>query len=166
MKKTLLLFIAVLSFTACNAQQKTEFTSEALNNVMLTKDNTQITFQDILNKYEGKTIFIDVWASWCPDCIKGMPKVKELQKENPELIFLFISMDKNYESWVKGIEKYNVQGEHYLTTDGMKGVFGKSIDLDWIPRYMIISKEGKIAMYKAIEADDDLIKDTFSQLQN
>ena len=53
------------------------------------------------------------------------------------LTYLFISMDKNYESWKKGIEKYEFKGEHYLTHDGMKGVFGKSINLDWIPRYMI-----------------------------
>ena len=83
-----------------------------------------------------------------------MPKVKELQEKNPEVTFLFISMDKSYESWLKGIEKYEVRGEHYLTADGMKGVFGKSIDLDWIPRYMVVNKKGKIALYKVIEADD------------
>ena len=76
---------------------------------------------------------------------------KELQEKNPEVTFLFISMDKSYESWLKGIEKYEVRGEHYLTADGMKGVFGKSIDLDWIPRYMVVNKKGKIALFKVIE---------------
>ena len=33
-------------------------------------------------------------------------KQKELQEKNPEVTFLFISMDKSYESWLKGIEKY------------------------------------------------------------
>lgn len=166
MKKLILLFTLSLAFTSCNAQNKTEFSKQALENVMTTIENEPITFEEILNQYKGKTIFIDVWASWCSDCIKGMPKVKVLQEENQDLVYLFISMDKNYEAWLKGIEKYEVKGEHYLTSDGMKGVFGKSIDLDWIPRYMIVDKEGEIAMYKAIEADDDLIKDTLSILQN
>lgn len=166
MKKIFALLVVCLVLTSCEAQTKTEFTKEALENVMTTIENKPITFEEILNKYKGQTIFIDVWASWCSDCIKGMPKVKVLQEENQDLVYLFISMDKNYEAWVKGIEKYGVKGEHYLTSDGMKGVFGKSIDLDWIPRYMIVDKEGKIAMYKAIEADDDLIKDTLSTLQN
>jgi hypothetical protein len=86
-----------------------------------------------------------------------MPKVKALQKENPDLVYLFLSMDKSYEKWKIGIDKYNVKGEHYLVTDGMKGVFGKSIDLDWIPIYMVVDKTGKIALYKAIEADDETL---------
>lgn len=166
MRKIFSVLAICLLFTSCQAQNKNEFSEEALKNVMVSVENTPITFEEILNKYKGKTIFIDVWASWCSDCIKGMPKVKVLQEENQDLVYLFISMDKNYEAWLKGIEKYNVIGEHYLTSDGMKGVFGKSIDLDWIPRYMIVDKEGRIAMYKAIEADDDLIKDTLSILNN
>lgn len=166
MKKIFPLLVVFFTIVSCEAQPKKEFTKEALENVMVTNENAPITFQEILNKYKGQTIFIDVWASWCSDCVKGMPKVKVLQEEHQDIVYLFISMDKNYEAWIKGIEKYEVKGEHYLTSDGMKGVFGKSIDLDWIPRYMIVDKEGKIAMYKAIEADDDLIKDTLSTLQN
>ena len=66
---------------------------------------------------------------------------------------------------LKGIEKYNVKGEHYMVNDGMKGVFGKSIALDWIPRYMIVDKTGKIVLFKVIEADDTKIEITLEQLK-
>lgn len=62
-------------------------------------------------------------------------------------------------------KKYDVQGEHYLTSDGMKGVFGKSINLDWIPRYMIVDKTGKIALFKVIEADDPKLLETLEKLK-
>ena len=130
---------------------------------MISTKNETITFKEILDQYKGKTVLIDVWASWCPDCVKGMPKVKTLQKDFPNVTYLFISMDKNYEAWLKGIEKYDVKGEHFLTTDGMKGVFGSSINLDWIPRYMIVDKEGKIALFKAIEADDEKLIATLKE---
>jgi len=45
----------------------------------------------------------------------------------------------------------------------MKGVFGSSINLDWIPRYMIVDKEGKIALFKAIEADDEKLIATLKE---
>ena len=48
--------------------------------------------------------------------------------------------------------------------DGMKGTFGKSIDLDWIPRYMVINKNGSIAIYRAIETDFDKINTTLKTL--
>ena len=165
MKKIFVLATMLISTLGCAQKEETSFKKEGLENIMVTTENKPITFAEILKKYEGTTIVIDVWASWCPDCIKGMPKVKELQEKNPEVTFLFISMDKSYESWLKGIEKYEVRGEHYLTADGMKGVFGKSVDLDWIPRYMVVDKKGKIALYKVIEADDEKLIKTLESLK-
>jgi thiol-disulfide isomerase/thioredoxin len=165
MKKIFVLATMLISTLGCAQKEETSFKKEGLENIMVTTENKPITFAEILKKYEGKTIVIDVWASWCSDCVKGMPKVKELQEKNPEVTFLFISMDKSYESWLKGIEKYEVRGEHYLTTDGMKGFFGKSIDLDWIPRYMVVDKKGKIALYKVIEADDEKLIKTLESLK-
>lgn len=165
MKKIISLLVIVFGFASCSQAQPSEFKEEALSNRMKTVENTDITFQEILKKYEGKTIVIDVWASWCSDCIKGMPKVKNLQENYPDATYLFLSVDKNYDSWIQGNEKYDVQGEHYLITDGMKGVFGKSISLDWIPRYMVVDKTGKIALFKVIEADDEKLIETLETLK-
>lgn len=166
MKKIVTLLAIALSISSCSDAQDTEFKKEALENVMTTTENTSITFKEILEKYKGQTVVIDVWASWCSDCIKGMPKVKALQEQFPEATYLFISMDKNYEAWINGIAKHEVKGEHYLTSDGMKGVFGKSIKLDWIPRYMVIDKDGKIALFKVTEADDNKLTETLKALEN
>jgi thiol-disulfide isomerase/thioredoxin len=165
MKKIFSILAIALSTFSCSQAQQTEFKAEALSNTMKTLENTDVTFQEILKKYEGKTIVIDVWASWCPDCIKGMPKVKTLQENYPDVTYLFLSVDKKHDAWIKGIEKYDVQGEHYLIADGMKGVFGKSINLDWIPRYMIVDKTGKIALFKVIEADDNKLIETLEKLK-
>jgi thiol-disulfide isomerase/thioredoxin len=165
MKKILSLLTLALSLVACAQPNETEFKKEALENVMLTTSNDKIVFQEILKKYEGQTIVVDVWASWCSDCIKGMPKVKVLQEKYPDATYLFISMDKTHEAWLAGIQKYEVKGEHYMATDGMKGIFGKSINLDWIPRYMVVDKEGKIALYKVIEADDEKLIKTLESLK-
>ena len=163
-QKIFVLATMLISTLSCAQKEDTAFKKEGLENVMVNKENEAITFAEILKKYEGKTIVIDVWASWCSDCIKGMPKVKALQEKYPDATYLFISMDKTYEAWLKGIEKYEVKGEHYLTSDGMKGVFGKSINLDWIPRYMVVDKTGKIALYKVIEADDEKLIKTLESL--
>ena len=166
MKKLLLLPILLLAFIATSHAQETTFETAGLENKMIALDGKEIAFKDILQKYKGKTIVIDIWASWCPDCIKGMPKVKELQEEfQKNTVYLFLSMDKNADAWKKGIEKYEVKGEHYLVTDGMKGIFGKSIKLDWIPRYMIVDKKGKIVLYKAIVADDEKLITTLKNLK-
>ena len=86
----LLLFITV---TSCStAQDKTQFSEKALADVMLDSKGEEITFHEIINQYKGKKVVIDIWASWCSDCIEGMPKVKELQAEYKDAVYLFLSL--------------------------------------------------------------------------
>lgn len=165
--KKIVFILAVLVTTVVSAQ-KSEFSANALAEEMTTLDGGSITLASILEKYKGKTVVVDVWASWCSDCVKGMPKVKELQKEykGKPVVFLFLSLDKSYDSWKKGIEKYEVTGEHYFVQKGWKeSAFCADIKLDWIPRYMIVDKTGAISYFKAIEANDDKFIKHLKQLK-
>jgi thiol-disulfide isomerase/thioredoxin len=164
MKKIALLIIA-FSIFSCSQAQKTEFSKEALSETLLATNGKQVKFQDILKKQKGKITVIEVWASWCGDCVKAMPKLKELQANNPKVSYVFISMDKTADKWKQGIEKHELSGLHFMANDGMQGVFGKAIDLDWIPRYIIIDKTGKIVVYHAIETEFDQINETLKKLQ-
>ncbi|MFE3867153.1 TlpA family protein disulfide reductase [Flavobacterium sp. LS2P90] len=166
MKKIVALFIAFIAFSCTNAQQKTTFSKEALSETLLSTNDSQVAFKDILKKHKGKTLVIEIWASWCGDCVKAMPKIKELQSNNPDVAYVFISMDKTADKWKIGIEKHELKGEHFMANDQMKGVFGKAIDLDWIPRYIIIDKKGKIVLYRAIETDFDKINETLKKLKS
>ncbi|URM35312.1 TlpA family protein disulfide reductase [Flavobacterium anhuiense] len=165
MKQLVLAVIAFISFS-CTQAQKTAFSKEALSEKLLATDGSQLTFKNILKKYKGKTLVIEVWASWCGDCVKAMPKLKELQANNPDVSYLFISADKTADKWKAGIEKHELnKGDHYMMNDGMKGLFGKAIDLDWIPRYIVVDKTGKIVLYRAIETDFEKINSTLQSLK-
>ena len=164
MKKivTLLVTLAIIS---CSNAQKTEFSNEALSAKLLTIDRGQIPFKTLVKKHKEKTLLIEVWASWCGDCVKAMPKIQELQANNPDIDYMFISMDKTDNQWKEGIAKYDLKGEHFMAKDQMKGVFAKAIDLDWIPRYIIVDKTGKIVLYRATETDFDQINTTLKELK-
>ena len=153
----------MLNISCSNAQQ-VEFSKEALSNKLINADGSETNLKKILKKHKGKTVVIEVWASWCSDCVKNMSNVKELQAAYPNTDFVFLSCDKTTEAWAKGIEKHELVGEHYLIPEGMKGAFAKSINLDWIPRYIIIDKTGKIALYKAIETDHEKVNTLLKSL--
>jgi thiol-disulfide isomerase/thioredoxin len=165
MKKVLSILI-IFTIVSCSNAQKTDFSKVALAENLLATDGSQVSFQDVLNTYKGKTLVIEVWASWCGDCVKAMPKIKELQANNPAVAYLFISMDKTAENWKIGIAKHELKGNHFMANDQMKGVFGKAIDLNWIPRYIVLDKNGKIVFYNAIETDFDKINATLKGLIN
>ena len=46
-----------------------------------------------LKQYQGKTIFINFWATWCKPCIEEMPSIKKAQNilRNEDLVFLLAS---------------------------------------------------------------------------
>ena len=58
--------------------------------------------QEVSN--ENGTIFIDFYATWCMPCKTMTPIIEELAKENKEVKFLKVDVDKNNEL----ATKYNV----------------------------------------------------------
>ncbi|MBS7788141.1 TlpA family protein disulfide reductase [Flavobacterium sp. CYK-55] len=164
MKNVLTCLLMVVVTAACT-QAQSEFSKTALKETLLHSEGEQTAFKEVLKKHKGKTLVIECWASWCSDCVKAMPKVKELQANHPEVEYVFISMDKTPEKWKLGIEKHELIGDHYLANDGMKGVFGSAINLDWIPRYIVVDKKGKIVLYRAIETDFETIDKTLNSLK-
>jgi len=155
MKRTIHIFlILMLTVVSCETKDVTQFTDEALNDSFTDLSGNTVTFKDILERNKGKTMVLEVWASWCSDCIKGMPKLKKLQEDYKNVVYVFLSLDRNHGAWKRGIEKYNVVGQHYFMESGREGAFGSFADLNWIPRYMVIDENGQIKLFEAIEADD------------
>ncbi len=150
--------IGVIFFSLLACTQERTFSDEALNDSLVGLNGDTVTFHSILKAHEGNMVLLDIWASWCKDCVVGMPKVKELQKEFPDMTVVFISLDKDETSWKKGIERFNIEeGSHFWAKDGWKSELFQAIDLDWIPRYMVLDAQGNITLYKAIKASDKAI---------
>ena len=164
MKKSIYALALTISLFSCSKAQKTSFSTEALATNLVTNSGATESFSSILAAHKGKVTLIEVWASWCSDCVKDMPHIKALQTEFPGVDYVFISADKTAEKWTEGIAKHELHGAHYMMTDGMKGAFGQAIDLDWIPRYIILDANGKIITYRAIETDFETIKTTLKSL--
>ncbi len=164
MKKIIVIFsLMMMVNNTGNAQEK--IPQEALEEVFTDLNGVDISFGKILDQYKGKVVFIDIWASWCPDCIKGLPKLKELQQTFPDIIYLYLSYDRAFERWQEATVKYELEGDHYLIrSDWKKGSFKEYLKIDWIPRYMILDQKGNIALFKAIEADDEKIYSTLKNI--
>lgn len=96
MKNSCIIVVVILiGMTACNERTGETSTSSPKQ----VREIEKIRLTDIqgkaisLNQYEGKTVFINFWASWCKPCIDEMPSIKEAQKilQNPDIIFLMAS---------------------------------------------------------------------------
>ncbi len=159
MKSLKCILICCLLFVSCSKEIQTQFSEVVLNEKYTNLKGELISFRSILSEHKGKQIVIDVWASWCRDCIVGLPELEALQAEKPDAVYLFLSADRNLDTWKRSIKKHDIEGEHYFMPQGTKGLLGEFVDIDWIPRYMIVDSDGRIELFEAIEADDPLIRE-------
>jgi thiol-disulfide isomerase/thioredoxin len=156
LRKIALIFIIFL--VGCSVEEPTQFSKIVLKSKVYTIDNRTVSLKELLQKYRGKKVLIDVWASWCKDCVKGLPAVKNLQNSFPNVIFLFLSVDKSENAWKNGIQRFQIKGAHYQLPNGMKsGAFVDFIGLSWIPRYLVIDELGKITLFNATSASESAV---------
>tara|TARA_B110000003_G_scaffold276446_1_gene322978 strand:+ start:29289 stop:29768 length:480 start_codon:yes stop_codon:yes gene_type:complete len=153
MKKNFFLFLLVL----IGCQEPKQFSNQALQEKFITISNQEKSFKYILEKHKGKKILIDIWASWCSDCIVTLPILKKLQTENPHVSFIFLSLDRSLKSWKNSIVRFQIKGDHYYMKEGKKGGVGDFLNLWWIPRYIVVNEFGEISLFKATKITDQNI---------
>lgn len=100
-----------------------------------------------LESYRGKTLFINLWASWCGPCRAEMPHISELYKSlstEPNIEFLLIGLDNDIEKSRKFLD-----GKTW-TFPTAHASFGlnSSLQSESIPTTLVISPEGKIVFYQ------------------
>lgn len=109
-------------------------------------DGSKISLSD----YRGKTVFIDNWASWCGPCIAARPQLKKMAdrfKERDDIVLLFISLDAKKTDWTDFLKNeeslVDYQSELFIKK-GMSTDYGKNYNIKFIPKYMLIDKEGLV----------------------
>ena len=127
------------------------------NNSLLSVDGKEISsLESTLNKHKGKLILIDLWATWCSPCREEMPFLRKLIQEYPEdkVVFLSISIEREIQTWQKYVIANTEVKNNYLVVNKDKSTFIKQYNINSIPRYMIIDKEGQIINANAPRPSD------------
>ena len=102
-----------------------------------------------LSQLKGKTVVLDFWASWCPDCRKDAPEVVRMYKEYaPQGIeFVGVSMDTDVEAWRKACEQFGITYTQVSELKKFKETdIAKAYGVKWIPSMVVVDKEGKVAL--------------------
>ncbi|CEN81601.1 cytochrome C-type biogenesis protein [[Clostridium] sordellii] len=117
-----------------------------------------------LSDYKGKTIFLNLWATWCPPCRDEMPYIEELYKEynknTDEVIILGVaSPNLGQEGDAKHVKDFLKQ-EGYtfpvLLDEGGSLVYQYGISS--FPSTFIIDKDGYITQYVPGGMDKDTME--------
>jgi len=104
---------------------------------------------------EGKVVFINFWATWCPPCVAEMPSIQNLYeqyKDNPDVVFVIINVENNENKVRKFINKKKYSFPIYLpNASQIPKVYASSS----IPTTFVLNKEGYISYKKVGMANYD-----------
>ncbi|CAM1374329.1 TlpA family protein disulfide reductase [Tenacibaculum xiamenense] len=161
----LVIYIVVLCFfwVGCSKKNETHFSKKALHDILMTKKGDSIEVNEIFQLHNTKKVVINIWASWCKDCLNSIPKNNVLKEKYSGFRYVNISIDKNYEEWGKALKKYDVLGEHYYLPSGWDGDFGEFLQLDWIPRYLVVNEDKTIDVFDCTQLKENVLDNTLKK---
>ncbi len=145
--KTLTLSIVILFSIGAMAQEiKGQLPDGGRMVNLQDPEYAETSFQDILDLYKGKVVYLDFWASWCRPCKNQMPYSKKIKEQfkDKDVVFVYISSDRDPKAWRNGVSQLNIEGENYLTNGKVYNGYNSRFNVRTIPRYILIDKEGNV----------------------
>jgi thiol-disulfide isomerase/thioredoxin len=110
-----------------------------------TKTEGDNVFDAIVQKYKGKVLFVDFWATWCGPCRAGIQKMKPIKEElkDKDVVFIYLTDDTSpVDTWNLMIP--NIKGEHYRLTADEWSCLKSRFQFSAIPHYTLVNKVGEV----------------------
>lgn len=120
-----------------------DFKKANFNMPLITLDGDRTSLQE----FEGKTIFLNFWATWCPPCIAEMPNIQALYEDvNTEenLVFVMLSLDEDHEKARAFMKRKEFTMPVYFLRGRQPGIYNSTV----VPTTYVISPEGYIVLEK------------------
>ncbi|MBG6234921.1 thiol-disulfide isomerase/thioredoxin [Pedobacter sp. CAN_A7] len=119
--------------------------SAALNLSEIKFKDTQGKVVD-LGSLQGKVVFINFWATWCPPCLAEMPSVNKLYeqfKANPDVVFLLVDADSDFGKSQQYMDKKKYGLPVYAVASSIPEILFKGS----LPTTAVLDKAGNLVYH-------------------
>ena len=157
---TKVFFIRLISFSPSIEKEANQKTVLDFNWQLKGLNTTDVD----LRSFEGKVVFVSLWATWCAPCIAEMPSIKKLYDDYKGKVAFLLVTNENWET----VSKFYTKKGFDFPTFNQASKSPNELVSKTIPATFIISKNKKIVIEKRGPANwnslatrkllDDLLK--------
>ncbi|SDR94705.1 Thiol-disulfide isomerase or thioredoxin [Polaribacter sp. KT25b] len=123
------------------------FKSNSAQKEKSTINNSDNVLADLIKKHEGKTLYVDISATWCGPCIAEFPYSVNLHEslKNENIVFVYLFAKSNQDTWKKLSTKYKLKGENLIISDNQYNLLLSEYGINTgFPQYFIVDKNKEI----------------------
>lgn len=125
------------------------------------------TMDELLSRFAGKKLYVDVWATWCGPCKEEFANENSLHEllENNGYEMLYLSVDKEEADvqWRDMVAYYQLRGHHIRAGEALINDLQRLYDANGamaIPWNMIVDTHGSIVQLHAPRPSDPVALST------
>lgn len=89
----------------------------------------------------GTPMVVNLWATWCPPCIREMPVLEKAQKDNPGVAFVFVNQGEQPESIQQFMQEQGLSLDNLMTD--FSGSLGRTTGSHGLPTTLFYNAEGR-----------------------
>lgn len=124
-------------------------------------DGKQVSLAD----YKGKVVLLNLWATWCPPCVRETPRLVRLYEKYNAQGFVILGINTTYQDDRAKVEKFardqKVTYPILLDTDDK---FGSAYRARVLPTSYLIDRSGKIVQVRVGEIDEAQFEEQIAAL--
>ncbi|RTK92595.1 MAG: TlpA family protein disulfide reductase [Rickettsiales bacterium] len=100
-----------------------------------------------LDEYEGETILLVFWATWCGNCINDLTSLDNLQKDFRKLPFKVIALSEDFQN-IDIVKKHfdRMQIRHLKIFHDRQNQIFRAFDIVGLPTSYLINSSGKLKL--------------------
>ena len=133
-----------LGAAALNAKPAPDFTLEAVG-------GNRVSLSD----YRGKVVMLNLWATWCPPCVRETPRLVRTYEKYRDQGFVILGINTTYQDDRAKVEQFVRDKQvSYPVLFDMKDEFGQKYGSRLLPTSYLIDRSGKIVTTKVGEIDE------------
>jgi thiol-disulfide isomerase/thioredoxin len=103
-------------------------------------------YHDLIQRYQGKVIYLDFWETSCGPCLAQIPyeiKLHEFFRGKP-VVLVPVCLNSSKEDWLKKVKNMHIPGENYYLSQKQSQIVSSNLKIQGFPTFMIINKKGRL----------------------